>query len=136
MDNVFTVECTVSLQRVVCPKAISIDSQRLLWWSASRSRIVDSSAAFAGITYRWSVTILLGAVVFENYAFLKANAELQRQMKVYGWLGYRQTFSRTSDLTTLTALTEDTVALLGLSTALIGIVAARLTGNPAPRPQS
>jgi len=77
-----------------------------------------------------SVAILLGAVAFETYAFVKARAELKRQMEAYGWSGYRETFKRTSDITTLTAFTEDTVALVGLLVALGGIVAHRVTGNP------
>jgi hypothetical protein len=32
-----------------------------------------------------SVAILLGAIAFETYAFVKANAELRRQMEAYGW---------------------------------------------------
>ncbi len=99
----------------------------------------EGPAEFLGITIDlqapvdpfWiAVAILLGAVAFESYAFLKARAELLRQMEVYGWSGYRQAFSQTSDITTLTAFTEDTVALLGLVAALVGIVATRITGNP------
>jgi cation diffusion facilitator family transporter len=78
-----------------------------------------------------SVAILLGAICFEIYAFVKARKELVRQMREYGWSGYREAFQRTSDLTTLTAFTEDTVALLGLIVALLGIVATRITHNPA-----
>jgi len=44
---------------------------------------------------------------------------------------FRQAFRRTSDTTTLTALTEDTVALLGLLLALAGIFLTEQTGNPA-----
>ena len=76
-----------------------------------------------------AVVILLGAVVFETYAFLKARAELLRQMRQYGWEGYRETFGRTSDLMTLTAFTQDTVALIGLVVALVGLTATRITGN-------
>ena len=76
-----------------------------------------------------SVAVLAGGIAFETYAFLKARAELKRQMEEYGWSGYREAFSRTSDLTTLTAFTEDTVALVGLSVALVGITASRVTGN-------
>lgn len=76
-----------------------------------------------------SVAILVGAIGFETYAFVKARAELKRQIEAYDWSGYRQAFQQTSDLTTLTAFTEDTVALLGLTVALLGIVAARVTGN-------
>jgi cation diffusion facilitator family transporter len=77
-----------------------------------------------------NVAVLAGAVAFESYAFLKARAELRRQIRTYDWSGYREAFERTSDLTTLTAFTEDTVALIGLSVALVGVVAARVTGNP------
>jgi len=77
-----------------------------------------------------SVAVLLGGILFETYAFLKARAELKRQIEEYDWSGYREAFRRTSDLTTLTAFTEDTVALIGLSVALVGVVAARVTGNP------
>ena len=77
-----------------------------------------------------SVAVLLGGIAFETYAFLKARAELRRQIDEYGWSGYREAFQRTSDLTTLTAFTEDTVALLGLSVALFGIVATRLLHDP------
>jgi divalent metal cation (Fe/Co/Zn/Cd) transporter len=77
-----------------------------------------------------SVAILVGAIAFETYAFWKANAELQRQMDQYGWSGYRETFAETSDITTLTAFTEDTVALIGLIVALVGIFASRVTENP------
>ncbi|MCY4731283.1 cation diffusion facilitator family transporter [Natronomonas gomsonensis] len=76
------------------------------------------------------VAILLGGIAFETYAFVKANSELRRQMETYGWSGYREAFDRTSDLTTLTAFTEDTVALAGLVVALFGIVATRITENP------
>jgi len=76
------------------------------------------------------VVILLGAIVFEIYAFAKARAELKRQMGEYDWSGYRETFTKTSDITTLTAFIEDTVALLGLIVALGGLIASRITGNP------
>ena len=78
-----------------------------------------------------SVAILVGAILFETYAFIKARAELKRQMNEYDWSGYREAFSQSSDITTLTAFTEDTIALLGLVVALIGQGLSRTTGNPA-----
>lgn len=78
-----------------------------------------------------AVAILLGAIVFETYAFVKARAELKRQMNEYDWSGYREAFAQSSDITTLTAFTEDTIALLGLVVALVGQTATRVTGNPA-----
>ena len=75
-------------------------------------------------------TVLLGGVAFESYAFTKAYQEMQRQIDRQGWSGLREAFRRTSDTTTLTALTEDTVALLGLVLALAGIFLTQQTGNP------
>ncbi len=100
----------------------------------------SGAAEFLGFTFNlplpvdpfWlSVAILLGAIVFETYAFAKARAELKRQINEYDWSGYREAFSRSSDITTLTAFTEDTIALLGLVVALAGQTLSRVTGNPA-----
>ena len=77
-----------------------------------------------------NVVVLLGAIGFETYAFVKANAELQRQIDAYGWTGLRDAFRKTSDVTTLTAFTEDAIALGGAAVALVGVVATRYTGNP------
>ncbi|MCD2203104.1 cation diffusion facilitator family transporter [Halobacterium sp. KA-6] len=76
-----------------------------------------------------SYAVLLGAIGFETYAFVKAYREMQRQIERHGWSGFREAFRRTSDTTTLTALTEDTVALLGLGLALVGIFLTEQTGN-------
>ncbi|MFB6142121.1 MAG: cation diffusion facilitator family transporter [Halorientalis sp.] len=74
--------------------------------------------------------VLLGAILFEAYAFRKAHAEIRRQMERNGWESYREAFRSTSDVTTLTALTEDTIALSGAGIALAGIYLTRTTGNP------
>jgi cation diffusion facilitator family transporter len=76
-----------------------------------------------------SVVVLVGAIAFESYAFREAYAELRRQMDVYGWTGLVEAFRETSDVTTLTAFTEDAIALGGAVVALVGIVLSRLTGN-------
>jgi cation diffusion facilitator family transporter len=75
--------------------------------------------------------VLLAAIGFEAYAFKKAYAEMSRQMDEHGWESFREAFRKTSDVTTLTALTEDTIALGGLVLALAGIFLARQTGNEA-----
>jgi len=75
-------------------------------------------------------TVLLGAFVFETWALYKARAEMQRQMNANDWSGYREAFRKTSDTTTLTALTEDTIALLGIIIALVGLFLEQQTGNP------
>lgn len=79
--------------------------------------------------YWISVVILLGAIAFETYALKKAWGELSRQMDEYGWKDIPTAFRRTSDVTTLTAFTEDTIALAGAAIALVGITLARYTGN-------
>ena len=77
-----------------------------------------------------NVVVLLGAIVFEVYALAKANAELQRQIETYGWSGVREAFSKTSDVTTLTAFTEDAIALAGAAVALVGVTLARYLDMP------
>ena len=74
--------------------------------------------------------VLLGAIAFESYAFWKAYQGISRQMDEYGWTSFREAFKKTSDVTTLTALTEDTVALSGAGIALLGIYLTRVTENP------
>ncbi|MFC7248923.1 cation diffusion facilitator family transporter [Halomicroarcula sp. GCM10025324] len=75
-------------------------------------------------------SVLLAAFAFETYALVKARAEMRRQMKRNSWSGYREAFRKTSDVTTLTALTEDTIALAGITIALVGLFLEQQTGNP------
>jgi cation diffusion facilitator family transporter len=77
-----------------------------------------------------NVVVLVSAIAFETYALYKANAELQRQIRAYDWDGIPDAFRQTSDVVTLTAFTEDTIALAGATIALVGIGLTRLTGNP------
>ncbi|QIO21331.1 cation diffusion facilitator family transporter [Haloarcula sp. JP-L23] len=75
-------------------------------------------------------SVLLGAFAFETYALVKARAEMRRQMKRNDWSSYKEAFRKTSDVTTLTALTEDTIALAGIVIALTGLFLEQQTGNP------
>jgi cation diffusion facilitator family transporter len=74
--------------------------------------------------------VLIGAIVFESWALYKARAEMKRQIAANDWSGYREAFRKTADTTTLTALTEDAIALGGAGIALIGVFLTRSTGNP------
>ncbi|MFB6134830.1 MAG: cation diffusion facilitator family transporter [Halanaeroarchaeum sp.] len=74
--------------------------------------------------------VLLGGMLFEGYAFVKAFRATKADIKRHGWAGFREAFRKTSNTTTLTALTEDTVALLGLALAFLGILGTQVTGNP------
>ncbi len=85
-------------------------------------------ATIPGVYVNYAV--LLGAICFESYALLKARAAMREEIDARGWSGYREAFRKTSNTTVLTALTEDTVALVGLGLALGGIFLTRVTGNP------
>ena len=74
--------------------------------------------------------VLLGAILFESYAFVKAYRAMNAEIRRRNWSGFREAFRKTSDVTTLTALTEDTIALSGAGLALAGIYLSRVTGNP------
>jgi len=91
------------------------------------------TATTFGITYRtvWvNYVALLGAIAFETYALRKAWAEFSRQMREHDWSGIVEGFRKTSDVVTLTALTEDTIALVGAALALVGVFLSQVTRNP------
>ncbi|MEZ3115519.1 cation diffusion facilitator family transporter [Halobaculum sp. MBLA0147] len=92
---------------------------------------IDFTALVPLSTFQLSVGVLSAAIVFETWALAKANGELQRQIETYDWSGIREAFRETSDVTTLTAFTEDAVALGGAVIALVGIVLTRVTGVEA-----
>ncbi|ELZ11555.1 cation diffusion facilitator family transporter [Halovivax asiaticus JCM 14624] len=74
-------------------------------------------------------TVLIGAIVFEAWALKKAYEGISVQMDEHGWETLREAFRKTSDVTTLTALTEDSIALAGAGIALFGVYLSRATGN-------
>lgn len=74
--------------------------------------------------------VLLAAIAFESYAFSKAYANMAQQIESHEWSGFGEAFRKTSDVTVLTALTEDTIAMAGAGIALVGIFLSRYTGNP------
>jgi len=84
--------------------------------------------SFPGVYVNYGV--LIGAIVFELWALYKANKELTRQIDANDWSGYREAFRKTSDVTTLTAFTEDTIAMVGAGLALVGVFLTRQTGMP------
>jgi len=74
--------------------------------------------------------VLVGAIVFEAWAFKKARANLRRQIAENDWSGYREAFRKTSEVTSLTAFTEDAIAMGGAGIALVGVFLSRQTGDP------
>jgi cation diffusion facilitator family transporter len=83
---------------------------------------------FPGIWVNYAV--LIGAIVFEAWALKKAWANMKGQIAENEWSGIREAFGKTSDVTVLTALTEDTIAMAGAGIALVGVYLTRVTGNP------
>jgi cation diffusion facilitator family transporter len=75
-------------------------------------------------------TVLVGAIVFEAWAFRKAYANMSRQIEDNDWSGLGEAFRKTSDVTVLTALTEDFIAMAGAGIALLGVYLSRVTQNP------
>ncbi|MFB6132922.1 MAG: cation diffusion facilitator family transporter [Halanaeroarchaeum sp.] len=86
------------------------------------------SLAFPAVWVNYAV--LLGGMAFEGYAFSKAFRAMRIDIRRHDWSGFREAFRKTSNVTTLTAFTEDLIALVGLGLALVGIVATQATGNP------
>jgi cation diffusion facilitator family transporter len=74
--------------------------------------------------------VLIGAIAFEAYALAKAYKAIKIQMDRNGWTSIREAFGKSSDITTLTAFTEDTIAMAGAGIALAGVYASRVTENP------
>jgi divalent metal cation (Fe/Co/Zn/Cd) transporter len=74
-------------------------------------------------------TVLIGAIIFEAWAFKKAYANMSRQIEENEWSGLREAFRKTSDVTVLTALTEDFIAMAGAGIALFGVYLSRVTGD-------
>ena len=75
-----------------------------------------------------SYGVLIGAMFFEGWAWMKAYNGMKRIKRKHDW-NLVETFKKTSEVTTLTAFTEDSVALAGLVIALIGLYLTRITGN-------
>jgi len=95
--------------------------------------VEQGSATLLGATFPavWvNYTVLLGAIAFESYALKKAWEGMNADIEQHGWSGLREAFRKTSNVTTLTAFTEDTIALVGAGIALFGVYLSRITGNP------
>ena len=85
------------------------------------------SFSFPGVWVNYAV--LIGAILFESYALWKAYQGMKAQMNLHGWDSFAETFKKTSEVSTLTAFTEDTIAVSGAGIALFGIYLTRVTGN-------
>jgi len=77
----------------------------------------------------WIAFAVIGfAFIVEGYSFSVAYVEFSRQRKAAN-MGFMQYVNETRDPTTLAVLIEDTVAVMGLMFALIGMSLAAYTGS-------
>ena len=83
---------------------------------------------FPGVWVNYGV--LIAAILFEGWALKKAYAGMKKDIEQHDWSGLGEAFKKTTNVTTLTAFTEDTIALSGAAIALVGIYLSRVTGNP------
>lgn len=82
----------------------------------------------AGIENAWINYLVLGfGVVFETGSWIIAFREFDRNREGRSWL---QAIRRSKDPTVFTVLFEDTAALLGLATALVGVSLAQALHLP------
>ncbi len=95
---------------------------------AAMAEIPRTDITFPAVYVNYGV--LIGAIVFESYAMLKANKGLTKEIKENDWSGYREAFRKTADITTLTAFTEDGIALAGAAIALVGVFLSEQLGMP------
>lgn len=95
---------------------------------ALHGTVTVASFSFPAVWVNYGV--LLGGMVFEAYAFAMAFRATKADIRRHGWAGFGEAFRKTSNTTTLTALTEDTIALLGLGIAFLGVLGTQVTGNP------
>ncbi|PSP73093.1 cation transporter [Halobacteriales archaeon QS_3_64_16] len=87
--------------------------------------LIDVTLSGAQISY----IVLSLAILFEVYALREANAGMRSQIEEHDWSGYREAFRKTSDVTTLTAFVEDSIAMAAAAIGMIGIYLTELTGN-------
>ncbi len=86
---------------------------------AATATVPGTDVSFDAVFVNYAV--LTGAIVFESYAMWKANKGLTKEIRENDWSGYREAFRKTADITTLTAFTEDGIALAGAAIALVGV---------------
>ena len=74
--------------------------------------------------------VLAGSLLFEGSALATAYRSTRSEMQSHGWSNLVEAFHKTSKVSTLTALTEDTVAVSGIVIAFCGVLLTEETGNP------
>ena len=74
--------------------------------------------------------VLLVTILFDGISYWRARVALDEETDIRGWRNFREAFAKTSDTPVLAVLTENAVAAVGASIALVAIFASQVTGNP------
>lgn len=74
--------------------------------------------------------VLLLSLFFDLATYARAQQALTADADERGWVGFRDAFSKTSDMPVLSVLIENGVASIAGVVALAGIFASDVTGNP------
>jgi cation diffusion facilitator family transporter len=93
--------------------------------SSATIPVIDLTLAGTTISY----IVLSLAILFEIYALREAWSEMKSQIVEHEWSGLREAFRKTSDVTTLTALIEDSIAMAAAAIGIVGIYLTEQTGN-------
>ncbi|MHA2090329.1 MAG: cation diffusion facilitator family transporter [Candidatus Kariarchaeaceae archaeon] len=78
----------------------------------------------------WNIVVLLGAIILESYAFKTAFQEARHFQKETGSESIVRALDEMQDPVLLSLLVEDSLALIGLVVALIGVMVAYVTEDP------
>lgn len=78
----------------------------------------------------WNIVVLLLAIILEGYAFRTAYNEAKEYKELTNSDSIFEALDEMQDPVLLSLLTEDSLALVGLSVALVGVTVTYLTENP------
>lgn len=95
--------------------------------------LADGTITVAGTTLPaiyLAYGILLLTILLDGISYWKARQALDAETEERGWRGLRDAFQKTSDMPVLAVLTENAVAAIGASIALVAIFLSRQLDMP------
>lgn len=96
--------------------------------------IMDGTVTVRGVTFRAvyvNYAVLVGTIVFDGISYWRAHVSLAGEVEERGYSGLREAYEKTSNITVLAVFTENAIATVGATIALVAIFLADITGNPA-----
>ncbi|MHA2170089.1 MAG: cation diffusion facilitator family transporter [Candidatus Kariarchaeaceae archaeon] len=102
----------------------------ILAFNEGLHKIRDTHHEIDKSKFIWNIVVLLGAILLESYAFKTAFKEARDFQKETGSESFVKALDDMQDPVLLSLLVEDSLALIGLVVALIGVVLAYVTEDP------